>query len=267
MKEWLYTLALATIVAGCAWTPERANPYDPDSPLYVDPPIPNSPPVITSIRANTQCVNFSTEDQCDIRITARVADADNNVNLDSVVAIITDFQDVTHFFGKLTYNPVDLTWALNRHETELDSSAEQHVGSLITVVATDDSGATAIDSVEFPSLFREYVTLNWPDDPAHCTCPDFRDFSWDRWTGEGQLSAMELRFYFRNFEEVPSLTIKHEALQDTFHTVIEDFVPSDSNSTIFYGWRLFVFDQSGNGCGSASGGFNYRETCNGECGP
>lgn len=266
MKILSYIL-LSTMIAGCSWSPERLNPFDPQSPIYIEPPITNRAPSITRLIVNTNCVNFPTEDECGVTVSTRVSDPDNNLILDSVIATISGSDHLARYFGNLSYNPVDSTWIISRHGTELDSAAELYVGSLITVSASDDSGATAIDSVLFPQLFREYPRVNWPDDADECVCPDFRVFSWRRWTGEGTPSEMEIRFYFRNFDLVPSLTIHEPWPQDTFLYVDRQFEPADSNSLIFYGWRLFVIDQNGNSAGSKAGPFNYREDCTTNCGP
>lgn len=267
MREALYSILLSAVLAGCAWTPERTNPYDPNSPLFVDPPVPNTPPTIDALVIRTECVNFIAEDLCNIKLVAVIPDPDDNLNMDSVIVYITNPDDVVLYFGKLVYSPLDATWSLTKYETELDSSAEDYVGSLLTVIATDDSGATAMDTIRIPGMFTDYPTLNWPNGSDHCICPGIRDFSWNRWTGEGQLSAMELRFYYKNIEQSAALTTPVTVLNDTFQTVNADFRPADNDVSEFYGWRLFVTDQNGNTAGSASALFNYRETCTGACGP
>jgi len=267
MKWWI-VIGAALVVAACAWTPERSNPYDSNSERYVEPPQANRAPQITSLVINTNCVNFPTEDQCGVLVTSKIVDLDNNLNLSSVFATVTWPDSEPQIFGNLTYDPVDTVWKLAKLETELSYPAESYVGSLITVSATDDSGATAQDTARYPRLFRDYPTVHWPEDPQFdCMCPDFRDVSWRRWTGEGQAASMEIRFYFQNFDLVPSLTIHDISPSDTFRTVGGDFQASDSNSTIFYGWRVFVIDQNGNSAGSLPGAFNYRDFCSPDCGP
>ncbi len=266
--KWWTPIISALLVAACAWTPERANPYDPGSDRYVDPPQANRAPVIRSLVVNTNCVNFPTEDQCGVLITAQIDDADNNLDLTRVQATITWPDSLPQQFGTLLYFPIDTAWKLEKLETELLYPAEQYVGSLITVTAADDSGAIALDTVRYPRLFRDYPQINWPEDGQFdCVCPGLMDFSWNRWTGEGQAREMELRFYFQNFDMVPSLTVHNVLPTDTFVTVTADFVPADSNSAIFYGWRLFVIDQNGNSVGSEPGAFNYRDVCTPSCGP
>ncbi|MBL0059942.1 MAG: hypothetical protein IPP40_00170 [bacterium] len=247
-------------MAGCAWTPERANPYDPDSPLYIEPPISNRPPQVLGLSIRTNCVNFATEDLCGVNILARIADPDSNLRIDEVVATVND-----RFFGRLTYVPTDTLWVLAKQGTELDSGAVRYYNSLIRVSVSDDSGATDSDTTRFPLLFTDYPEVHWPDFIDDIVCDECRDFSWDRWTGQGQAREFEMRFYFLNFDLVPSLTIHDISPQDTFITVDRNFVSSDSNSTIFYGWRLFVIDQNGNSAGSIPGGFNYRENSQQNC--
>lgn len=264
MNDLTKAILLALVVTGCSWTPERLNPYDPNSPVYVDPPINNRPPSIDALTVNTNCVNFPTEDQCGVTVKARISDPDDNLNLDSVIVEIDN-----RFFGRMAYSPVDTLWILAKQETELDSAADRYVGSVVKVVVADDSGATAIDTVDYPNLFNEYPTLRWPLNPSNCICPDYRYFSWDRWNGQGQVTEMEIRFYYSNFDLVPSLTVHDIQPDDTTAWVAWDdreFVPSDSNNLIFYGWRLFVVDRNGNRAGSTSGTFNYRETCTDLCG-
>ncbi len=252
---------MVTLIAGCNWTPDRSNPFDPNSPVYVEPPVSNRPPQINGLVVNTNCVNFPTEDQCGVTIKARISDTDSNLRIGNVVATINQL-----YFGHLAYDPVDTLWILTKQETELDSAVERFVGSLVKVSVSDDSNAFAEDTVRFPSLFRDYPTINWPNSISQCICPDYRNFSWNRWTGSGQARELEIKFYFLNFDLVPSLTISDINPSDTTVVVNQNFVPSDSNGTIFYGWRLFVVDRNGNSAGSVSGLFRYLETCTAECG-
>lgn len=264
MNDLTKAIFLTLIAVGCSWTPERLNPYDPSSPVYVDPPVPNRSPSVDTLIVNTNCVNFPTEDQCGVVVLARLSDPDENLNFDNVVVTING-----RMFGQMVYDAPQAMWVLTKQETELDSAAERYVGSVITVTVEDDSGATAQRSVLYPNLFREYPTPRWPLNPANCICPEYRFFSWDRWNGEGQATEMEIRFYYSNFDLVPSLTVHDISPQDTTVWVEwedREFFPSDSNNLIFYGWRLFVVDQNGNRAGSTSGTFNYREICTDLCG-
>lgn len=263
MSDLTKAVILSLLLAGCSWTPERLNPYDPNSPVYVDPPIRNRPPSIEGLIVNTSCVNFPTEDQCGVTVKARIEDPDDNLNFDSVLVNIDG-----RFFGQMVYDPVDTTWELSKQETELDSPAARYVGADVSVYVVDDSGAWVTDTVDYPELFREYPEIRWPWNSQQCICPDYRWFSWDPWTGEGQAVEMEIRFYYANFDLVPSLTIHDISPSDTSVWVGGDreFVPSDNNNLIFYGWRLFVVDRNGNRAGSTSGSFNYREVCTALCG-
>ncbi|MBK8129990.1 MAG: hypothetical protein IPK53_14145 [bacterium] len=117
--KWWTPIISALLVAACAWTPERANPYDPGSDRYVDPPQANRAPVIRSLVVNTNCVNFPTEDQCGVLITAQIDDADNNLDLTRVQATITWPDSLPLPFGTLLYFPIDTAWKLEKLETEL----------------------------------------------------------------------------------------------------------------------------------------------------
>lgn len=258
---------MLALVTGCSWTPERLNPYDPNSPQYVLPPVPNSAPVIDTVIVNTNCVNFPTEDQCGVVVTAHITDADNNLDFDEVIVMIKSPTETDErYFGQMQYNPVASMWEFVRQETELDSAAERYVGSVVTVHVADDSGAVDQSSVFYPNLFRDYPSIHWPRNTPHCICPDYRYFTWGRWNGEGQAREMEIQYYYANFDLVPSLTVHSISPTDTSVWVERNFVPSDSNNFIFYGWRLFVVDQNGNRAGSESGTFYYRETCTSACG-
>lgn len=258
----LVILFITALIAGCAWTPERSNPFDPSSNLYVPPPISNRPPAITGFVINTSCLNSSTEDQCGVTLRARISDPDSNLRIGDVVASVDG-----RYFGRLAYYPVDTLWALTLQESELDSAAEKFAGSLVMLSVSDDSGATDEDTLRFPSPFKAYPEIHWPRTTFHCICPDYRNFSWTRWTGGGHASELELRFYFSSLEYVPSLTLSGIAPSDTTVEVIRNFVPADSNGTIFYGWRVFVYDQLGNSAGSLPGAFRYVENCSPACVP
>ncbi|MCB9357996.1 MAG: hypothetical protein H6508_06185 [Calditrichaeota bacterium] len=254
---------LVGLVAGCSWTPDRLNPYDPESSNYVAPPQANRPPRIDTLIVNTECINLPVNDHCSIIVHAAISDADDNLDIDSVVAAIRDeFGD--RRLGLLAYDAASQYWELRREETSLDSAIERYVGARMVVSVVDDSGATAERTLTVPSLFTAYPSTHWPID-LECVCPDYRDFSWVRWNGEGQARNMEVRFYFKNLIYVPEYTIGGIAVQDTFTTVPWPFSGSDFNQDVFYGWRVFVYDQLGNSAGSFSTTFQYFVTCTDSC--
>jgi hypothetical protein len=261
MKQ-LSILFICALIAGCSWTPERTNPFDPSSDLYIPPPIPNRAPVITGLVINTDCVNGSTEDECGITLRARVSDVDNNLVARDVIATVDD-----RFFGRLAFFPVDSQWALTVQESELDSAIETFSGSLVMLSVIDDSGATDHDTLRFPSPFRDYPEVHWPTSSFNCLCPDYDDLSWSRWTGEGHPREFEVRFYYKGYEYASSLTINGISPNDTTVVADGDYQPADSNGTRFYSWRVFVYDQLGNSAGSAPGAFRYLENCTSDCIP
>lgn len=253
-------MIVAVSWAGCSWTPERLNPYDPASDNYVPPAQANRAPVIDTLIVNTECINIPLNDDCGVIIKATISDLDSNVNLNEVVATING-----NYFGQLSYEAPSRYWALRRQESSLDSAIERFVASIVQVTAVDDSGATAQRSVLFPSLFNDYPSIFWPHD-ADCVCPpDYPNFSWLRWTGEGHATNYEIRYYLFNIVYQPALTITNISIADTFLTGPSTFEPSDGNEAVFYGWRIFVFDELGNSAGSKSETFKYYLACNDSC--
>lgn len=250
-----------TIVAwaGCSWTPERLNPYDPASENYVKPAQPNRPPVIDTLIVNTECINLPVDDNCGIIIKAVITDLDSNVRLNEVIATING-----NLFGQLSYDAPHRIWSLSRQETELDSAAERFVGGIVQVTAVDDSGATGQRSLLFPPLFIDYPSIYWPKD-FDCVCPDYPNFSWYRWNGQGHARDYEIRFFFGNTVYVPHLTIPHISIADTFVTGPTTFEPTDGNELVFYGWRIFIYDELGNSAGSEAKTFKYYVVCNDSC--
>ncbi len=259
MKTLFAIAIIAVLISSCGWTPERSNPYDPQSDRYVEPPMANRQPKIDTLIVNTECINLPIDDDCGVIIKAAISDADGNLNIDSVIASINGRR-----FGKLAYDATGQFWQLKRRETELDSAAETYVGSNVQVTAIDDSGSVAQRSLTFPNLFVDYPTTNWPRD-LECVCPDYLDFSWIRWNGQGQPRNYELRFYYANIVEIPQITISNISIADTFRHVTPRFEPADNNPLVFYGWRLFIYDQLGNSAGSEPKTFKYFNICTDSC--
>ncbi|MBK6767380.1 MAG: hypothetical protein IPG71_14130 [bacterium] len=61
------------------------------------------------------------------------------------------------------------------------------------------------------------------------------------------------------------MTISHIAITDTFITGPTSFEPSDGNDLVFYGWRIFIYDELGNSAGSEPKTFKYYLACNDTC--
>ncbi|MCB1059186.1 MAG: hypothetical protein KDB65_03050 [Calditrichaeota bacterium] len=261
--KWLVVLILTGMIAGCSWTPERSNPFDPNSSLYVAPPIPNRPPVISGLAINTSCVNLPIEDQCGVTVKARISDPDSNLRIGDINVTVNG-----RFFGRLGYYPQDTLWAMTLEESELDSAISKFTGSLVTLSVSDDSGATAEDTIRFPRPFKEYPSITWPLSSLDCICPDYRTLKWERWNGSGQARELEIRFYYQNLFYVSRLTMNGISPSDTTTLVDQDlFQPADSNALVFYGWRVFVVDELGNAAGSISGGFRSVQHCTSACVP
>lgn len=255
-----FILVCSLLLAGCDWSPERGNPYDPNSDRYVPPPVVNRAPFVERPSVTTHCVNNPLVAQCGFAIETRISDLDNNLSLDSVKAFVDG-----RFLGALSYQPDSVSWVFKREESELDSATERFVGAWVSVIATDDSGASHKDSVQFPRLFNEYPEIRYPEDygppEGDCICEEFHTFIWQRWNGEGQAQYMELQFYFQNRNYLPTLTLSGVSAADTSVVVPLVFETADNNSFVFYGWRLFVVDQYGSTAGSQSGTFHAFENC------
>ncbi|MBK6767379.1 MAG: hypothetical protein IPG71_14125 [bacterium] len=145
MMKSLIILGIMAGWVGCSWTPDRLNPYDPESESYVKPAQTNRPPEIDTLIVNTECINLPINDDCSIIIKAAISDLDSNVRLNEVLATINGIG-----FGQLSYDSPNRIWTLRRQETELDSAAERYVGSVVQVTAVDDSGAIGQRSLLFP---------------------------------------------------------------------------------------------------------------------
>lgn len=259
MQALLLIVVVWATITGCGWTPDRSNPYDPMSTNYVLPRQANRPPVVDTLIVNTECLNLPLNDDCAIIIKAFITDLDENLVLNGVSATIDGRQ-----FGRLSWDAPGAFWILTRLETELDSAPEKFVSSNVVVSAIDDSGAIGQRSLTFPGFNLPYPSINWPHD-FECICPQYHDFSWIRWNGQGQAQNYEIRFYLYNFIYQSHLTIRGIDIADTNRPVDLLFEPADGNDALFYGWRLFIYDAIGNSAGSLPQTFKYYTACNDSC--
>jgi hypothetical protein len=238
MKAAVAVSVMGLFLAGCAWTPDRDNAHDPDSPYFELPPPPNRAPVIGAVRVTTDSrqefeitVFYAFEASC------TVTDPDNNLYYDSVRVRLD-----TVALGFMQYDPSRKEFVILRTEVDLDvQDFTEFRNDTVWVEARDDSHAVSRAFTQFPAttsppqiLFPRTVWF----DSVYTSYPALRWYS-----GSRPGDSYSVRVLFEDIFVVWDTS----GLPTTVDSVVvtDSLWTAAATPSVFYSWYLTVTDEHG----------------------
>ncbi len=242
-------------IGGCAWSPDRDNSVDPASSHYVPPRPPNHAPVIDTVFVVSDCWRSELVPFCWFDVVSVVTDVDGNLEYGLVTAVIDTFE-----LGPMTFDPILGEFRVRRSQTDFPyEDLSNLIGKIVAVNVRDDSGASDVESVLFPTpLTVPDPRLEYPVgnslQPVSIETDSVR-LSWQLWTGSGGEHRFSISVFYKNiFLEWDTSGLMPS---DTFVTITDTLQPAWIDQTKFYTWYLTVTDRLGNHLRSLPGYFRY----------
>ena len=252
MRRSILLVLLVYLIASCQWSPERDNPYDPNSIGYSE-PLFNSPPSIDTFYATTHFWESNLDPKSEFELICVVSDIDNNFPPAPQFPVY--FKDDL-LLGFMMSDPTRQLFMYRGLRDDLPTSPGE---DKFTVYIEDDSAATATEDVTISNWARgicpELVYPPPEEDPRTRMVGPVPRISWLRPSGE-DLSHFKI-------------TLKLQGHFDTWDTVgisIDDtvaFLPLDEvedatyHPEHWYAIYLTLYNNRGNSCTGRPGFFYY----------
>ncbi len=241
---------------GCAWSPERDNAVDPDSPFYSTPPQANRPPEIASMAVVTDCIFDVFASACGFEIRAAITDADQNLDFRSVLVEYEPEPQTAIWepIGLMSYSAERGYFVI--HRTQFDfpgDDLEPLVGDSFRVTVRDDSGARAERGDNLPEPRTDFPTIIEPKD-QQLVATRTPLLIWFPWSDDPTSNHFyDVAVYLQGYALVWD-TLRLPADSDTIQ-VTEPLLSSSEEEGIFYGWTVTVEEPRGNRMTSEMGFF------------
>lgn len=252
MWRIVFLLILITLITSCEWSPERDNPFDPNSTGYREPAPLNRPPQIETFYATTHYWHSELDPISKFELVCVFSDPDHNIPADMLFPI---YYEEDSLLGYLSSDPVRQVYYYAGDQDDLHPGTTQHD---FTVYVTDDSGSTASASTFIRSWSNTIIPVLVNPPPQENPFTELRGplprVSWSKPSGEYACFALTL--YLRGIFEVwDTVGI---SINDTVAYLRPDVVHNaDGFPEYWYSLYLTLWDNEGNSGTGKPGNFWY----------